>query len=112
MRHLPALCFVVLTLSAGCAGSSTLPSPSRLAVRVLSSEAAATPRPELTPRDATPRDATPRDESSTPRVPRIGAPGGSGAGSRRVVPAQSGNETVGGLPTGAGTGAGAGVGRG
>ena len=43
----------------------------------------------------------------SPATPRIGAPpGGSGAGSRRVVPTQSGNETVGGLPAGNGGGAG------
>lgn len=38
--------------------------------------------------------------------PRIGAPGGSGAGSRAVTPTQSGNETVGGLPAGSGKGPG------
>lgn len=69
-------------------------------VRVLASEPARAPRaePEQTPQ-------TPAE----PVAPRIGAPGGSGAGSRRVAPpAQSGNEAVGGLPAGDGAGAGRG----
>jgi hypothetical protein len=74
-------------LSGGCA--RTMPGVSS-PVRVLSSEPATSPRAEP-------------EGSSSERLPtpRIGAPGGSGAGSRRVAPAQSGNDAVGGLPTGA-----------
>ncbi len=88
----------LLTLLVGCAA----PAAQAPGVRVLSSEAArvrAEPEAEVV---------------STPAVrkARIGAPGGSGAGSRRVVPAaaqarpQSGNDTVGGLPAGLGGAAG------
>ena len=96
MHPLRALGLFVLALNVGCSATSVPGSPSRLPMRVLSNEAANAPRPELAPSNGQ-RDAT---------APRIGAPGGSGAGSRRVVPAQSGNETVGGLPAGAGDGAG------
>lgn len=65
-------------------------------IRILSSEAARTPHAE-------PAIGAPARVSGAP-TPRIGAPGGSGSGARRVVPAQSGNETVGGLPPGAGNG--------
>jgi hypothetical protein len=82
---------VLVVLLGACATSATH-APQ---VRVLSVEAAsAHPTPELEPQ--TPDQAEP---------PRIGAPGGSGAGSRRVAPAQrsqSGNETVGALPVGIG----------
>ncbi len=74
-------------LSAGCA--RTTPGASS-PVRVLSTESATSPRVE-------PEGAT----SEPLRTPRIGAPGGSGAGSRRVAPAQSGNDALGGLATGA-----------
>ncbi|HEY6077876.1 MAG TPA: hypothetical protein VIW29_03695 [Polyangiaceae bacterium] len=59
-------------------------------VRVLASEPARAPRaePEQTPQ-------TPAE----PVAPRIGAPGGSGAGSRRVAPTQSENEAADGLPS-------------
>jgi hypothetical protein len=97
MAHLRTLCFAAIALSAGCARVSA-PIPARLPVRLLSSEAAAAPRP--VPERA--RDAEKRHDA---QAPRIGAPGGSGAGSRRVVPVQSGNETVGGLPAGTGGGA-------
>jgi hypothetical protein len=74
-------------LSGGCARTTPgVSSP----VRVLSSESAAPPRAE-------PEGVT----SEPPPTPRIGAPGGSGAGSRRVAPAQSGNDALGGLATGA-----------
>ena len=77
-------------------------SPTGLPVRVLSVES---PRVVETrePETLTPERARP---------PRLGAPGGSGAGSRRVLPverargAQSGNETVGALPVGIGASAG------
>ena len=87
----------LLTLSSvGCVAA---PVP----VRVLHTEA---PRVQLP--DSAPTHTAPRPEHATPK-PRIGAPGGSGAGSRRVLPTQSGNETVGGLPGGAaGGGKGAG----
>lgn len=53
--------------------------------------------------------ALPSSESALERAkigvaPRIGAPGGSGAGARRVTPGQSGKDTVGGLPAGMGGG--------
>ena len=86
------LCLVTLSL-AGCAAA---PVP----VRVLPSEA-----PRLTAPEALPEPTAPSERDAT-TAPRIGAPGGSGAGSRRVVPAQSGNDTVGGLPAGIGGGTG------
>jgi len=67
----------LLALSTACAEAMPL--------RALSSEAANAPRPEL-----------------LGPTRRIGAPGGSGAGSRSVAPAQSGKEAVGGLPAGSG----------
>jgi hypothetical protein len=86
------LCLVTMSL-AGCAA------PVR--VRVLHIEA-----PRITaPEAAAPEPAAPSHDDAR-AVPRIGAPGGSGAGSRRVVPAQSGNDTVGGLPAGIGGGSG------
>ncbi len=88
MLHLRAFPLVVLLSCAGCAANVPL--------RVLSSEQPFTPRPEP--------ERLERDEAA-PRVPpRIGAPGGSGAGSRSVIPAQSGNDAVGGLPAGIGGG--------
>lgn len=95
MLDLRALVLSLLALCNGCAGvAATTPSP-RLPVRLLSSEAASVPRPEAAPSQT---------QSNAPNgdvaVPRIGAPGGSGAGSRRVAPVQSGKETVGGLPVG------------
>jgi hypothetical protein len=92
--------------SAGCTGTAgrvTAPQT----IRILSSEAASVQQPEAAACDAAPTsDATATRPGARIGAPRIGAPGGSGAGSRRVVPAQSGNEAVGGLPAGAGTGAG------
>jgi hypothetical protein len=92
-RAAPSIPLLLLALLVGCAASCAP------VVRVLASE---TPdihaEPEVTDRVTTPATAP----------PRIGAPGGSGAGSRRVAPAaaqvgaQSGNETVGGLPAGGG----------
>ncbi|MES1189100.1 MAG: hypothetical protein ABUL60_35115 [Myxococcales bacterium] len=85
-------------LVALCFGCSSLGGPlpgARPPLRVLSCEPATAPRPEATPSEN-------HGEGPYPEVtaPRIGAPGGSGAGSRRVVPVQSGKETVGGLPAG------------
>lgn len=97
---------VALAFHAGCARVGSAPGALGLPVRVLSSEAAPAPRPLPTTESA--GSAT---KAAEPRSPRIGAPGGSGAGSRRVVPAQSGNETVGGLPVGMGGSTGP-VGRG
>ena len=108
MAHLRTLCFTAIVLSAGCARVSA-PLPARLPLRLLSSEAGVAPQ-------LVPERASDAQKSPDAQTPRIGAPGGSGAGSRRVAPAQSGNETVGGLPgdTGDGTGpvAGAAAGRG
>jgi|SRR3954469_18888576 hypothetical protein len=98
MHSLGALGLVALALTFGCSAASAPVLQPRLPVRILSNEAGTAPRPELLPGDAQPAMS----------APRIGAPGGSGAGSRRVAPAQSGNETVGGLPAGAGDGAGCG----
>ena len=75
-----------------CACAST-----PLQLRLLSSEP-----PAVLP--ATPSDApacAPQQQA-----PRIGAPGGSGAGSRRVTPLQSGNDTCGFRPVGMGGGIG------
>ena len=69
------------------------PTP-QLPIRILSSETARAPHAE----------PALRARAAEPPTPRIGAPGGSGSGSRRVLPAQSGNETVGGLPAGSGAG--------
>jgi hypothetical protein len=86
---------LLLTLLVGCAASNA----QAPAVRVLTSEA-----PQL--RAEPEADGRVIAPAITP--PRIGAPGGSGAGSRRVAPtavqagAQSGNDTVGGLPAGTG----------
>jgi hypothetical protein len=90
---------LALALVSGCAA----PGAQTLRVRVLNTEAPSPPLAEPAPRNDTP-------EAQPERVapPRLGAPGGSGAGSRRVTPAaatsvgQSGNETVGGLPAGIG----------
>jgi hypothetical protein len=90
------LCAFTLSLVAFCAGCASLSTPAagaRPPLRLLSSEAATAPRPETLPSET---------ESGDAATPRIGAPGGSGAGSRRVVPVQSGKETVGGLPAGIG----------
>ena len=87
------LCLVTSSL-VGCAAA---PIP----VRVLHTET-----PRLTaPAEAVHEPAAPSHDDARAQ-PRIGAPGGSGAGSRRVVPAQSGNDTVGGLPAGIGGGSG------
>ena len=107
MTELRPILFVAFAVfaatSVGCAGTAENLTAPRLPIRILSSEGARVQQPEVTP-----RDAAPTSDGTPPRIgaPRIGAPGGSGAGSRRVVPAQSGNETVGGLPVGAGAGAG------
>lgn len=105
MLDLRALVLSLLALCNGCAGvAATTPSP-RLPVRLLSSEAASAPRPEAAPSQTPSQTQTQtQTQSCDPHrdlaVPRIGAPGGSGAGSRRVAPVQSGKETVGGLPVG------------
>jgi hypothetical protein len=90
MTFVRLLTVLLLTLSAACAGA---PIASMHPVRVLDSEAAPAPVPQPVGESAT------KAPSAEPG-PRIGAPGGAGAGSRRVAPLQSGNETVGGLPTG------------
>lgn len=87
------LLYIVTVSSVGCAAA---PVP----VRVLHTEAPHAQLPE-----SPPAQTEPTPEQATP-APRIGAPGGSGAGSRRVRPVQSGNETVGGLPAGTGGGKG------
>lgn len=89
MRRLRAARLLLVALSVGCAGNRPP------VVRVLAGEPPSAPPPE----------ASDNENFATP-APRIGAPGGSGAGSRRVLPAQSGNETVGGLPAGMGGGTG------
>jgi hypothetical protein len=99
MTFVRTLSLLLLTLCAGCT-SAPLTAPAH-PVRILASEAARAPVPE-------PETAKTHEPN---RAPRIGAPGGSGAGSRRVAPVQSGNETVGGLPAGAGATTGA-AGRG
>jgi hypothetical protein len=91
-----ALPLITLALCSGCAASAA--TPSNLPLRILASELAAVPAPTAEPSELGSSDAKDGGE----RAPRIGAPGGSGAGSRRVAPAQSGKETVGGLPVGMG----------
>jgi hypothetical protein len=91
MPSLRLLSLPVVLLLGACAKV-----PSALPVRVLSVEA---------PRAVETRETQP---PAPAELPRLGAPGGSGAGSRRVAPAprgseaQSGNETVGFLPVGIG----------
>jgi hypothetical protein len=74
---------VTLMLCTACAGGGA-------SLRALSSEPADTPQAE------------PEPDATEGAAPRIGAPGGRGAGSRSVWPAQSGNEAVGGLLAGKG----------
>jgi hypothetical protein len=97
MLALRALTLSLVALCFGCASLGGSAPGARLPLRLLSSEVATVPRPEAVPSE-TQSDSPGRDVTA----PRIGAPGGSGAGSRRVVPAQSGKETVGGLPAGMG----------
>ena len=93
MQRASSLPLLLLTLLVGCAAQAP-------GVRVLTSEA-----PHVR---AEPEAGTSMSAPTAVSTPRIGAPGGSGAGSRRVAPAaaqarpQSGNDTVGGLPAGAG----------
>ena len=118
MRHLlRAFAVVSFALLGGLLGCSSSAPVTKLPVRVLHTDPPAAPLPDLEPH--APVDQTGAGETQQYVAPaqgtrtRIGAPGGSGAGSRRVAPptAQSGNETVGGRP--AGTGAnGLGAGRG
>jgi len=98
-RLLALLWLAPLALTAGCASQTPA---ARLPLRALSSEA---PRLRLGEPE---REAPAQRDARQPHIasPRIGAPGGSGAGSRRVLPAQSGNDTVGGLPVGIGGGSG------
>jgi hypothetical protein len=103
--RLPSL--VLLLVLAGCGGTSLVATTHP--VRVLDSEAAASPVPQLEDAMHPPDSVNARDSVNahdSVNAPRIGAPGGSGAGSRRVAPIQSGNETVGGLPAGIGGGKG------
>jgi hypothetical protein len=90
MTFVRLLTVLLVTLSGACAGA---PLAAVHPVRVLDSEAAPAPVPQLVGESAT-------KAPSVEPGPRIGAPGGTGAGSRRVAPLQSGNETVGGLPAG------------
>src|SRR5881394_2524894 len=99
MLSLLALCFGCVGF--GCAGFAGPAPTTGLPLRLLSTEAPTPPQPEAAPSE-TQSDTPIRDIPA----PRIGAPGGSGAGSRRVVPVQSGKETVGGLPVGRGGGTG------
>ena len=98
MQLLRSLIVVLMTFSAGCAGVSAAAPAPQSPVRILSSEVSSVRAEAETTEDST--------KPNVARAPRIGAPGGSGAGSRRVAPAQSGNETVGGLPVGIGGGSG------
>lgn len=92
MPNLRALSVLVLVLGTGCGAAAPR-------LRVLSSEPGSAPRPEVV--------VEPGEDVTVPKHPaRIGAPGGSGSGSRSVIPAQSGNDTVGGLPAGMGGGSG------
>lgn len=105
LLRLSILCLLAL---AGCATARTTAAPTP-PLRVLSCEA-----PALKPAAADPSElpaAASAVEHGATRA-RIGAPGGSGAGSRRVVPVQSGNETVEGFPAGTAAGVGAAAGRG
>jgi hypothetical protein len=96
MSVLRTLPLILLVASSGCARVSA-PEP-KLPLRILTTELTTLPAP--TPEPSEP-DATDSDAKGN-SAPRIGAPGGSGAGSRRVAPAQSGNEAWGGLPAGIG----------
>jgi hypothetical protein len=101
-----ALVLVALVSSLGCAAGSASAVREPVRIRLLGSEA---PRMQLPAEAPASNGAGSPGEVGAPeftRAPRIGAPGGSGAGSRRVLPAQSGKETVGGLPGGSGAGAG------
>src|SRR5882672_3129347 len=96
MTFVRLLCLLLVVILCGACATTSLAVPAQ-PVRILDSEAARAPVPEL--------EAATKPQG-TERAPRIGAPGGSGAGSRRVAPIQSGNETVGGLPAGTGGGTG------
>jgi hypothetical protein len=100
MRRLSSLLALVLLALVASACGGQLPA-AQLPLRVLSSDAprSTLPEPERSPSSDT------READQAPR-PRIGAPGGMGAGTRSVQPAQSGNDTVGGLPAGIGAGVG------
>ena len=101
MLSLRALTFSLVAFCAGCAGGSVpQAAAARPPLRILSSEAPRATWPERAPNPT--HSDTPHPDVA---APRIGAPGGSGAGSRRVRPLQSGKEAVGGLPTGRGGGA-------
>lgn len=99
MPSLRSISVLVLGLCVGC--TATAAQTPR--VRVLATEMPPAPRAEPLPAADIARE---QPERTT--APRLGAPGGSGAGSRRVTPArstsgaQSGNDTVGGLPAGSG----------
>jgi hypothetical protein len=98
IRH-PAQLLVLLGLASGCA----LGQPP---VRVLDNQLPRPPAPEAEQLIDAPTTSPPARDAAALPATRIGAPGGSGAGSRRVLPTQSGNETVGGLPAGIGRGRG------
>jgi hypothetical protein len=81
MFSLRAVSLGLLVFGSGCAGL-----PARLPIRVLSSEAANVNEPslEVQPASSTTNDDVVKVQAMS--APRIGAPGGSGAGSRRVIP--------------------------
>lgn len=97
MPSVRSISVLVLALCSGCAAQGG----QALRVRVLNTEAPRALLPEPSAADFV-------DQQPERAAPRLGAPGGSGAGSRRVMPArpsndaQSGNDTVGGLPAGMG----------
>ena len=96
--------FVRVTIVLIGAGASLACGASAPAIRVLHAEP---PVVRLPAREESVPEVRPVTTEQVPApAPRIGAPGGSGAGSRRVAPAQSGNDTVGGLPAGIGGGSG------
>lgn len=84
--------FSMLLVACGSACGGSTRSLERPPIRLLQTEA-----PHVQPPEAVLPDAP-------EEAPRLGAPGGSGAGMRRVAPIQSGNDTVGGLPAGSGAG--------
>jgi hypothetical protein len=80
MLRLSSLALALLALSGlGCASQSPAPG---WPVRALSSDA-----PQLEP-PAFEAPAEAPDTTAQPEAPRIGAPGGSGAGARRVATAR------------------------
>lgn len=82
MLRLSSLALALLALvSSGCAGS---PTASRWPLRALSSDAPQLEQPAF---EAPAETSVPSAEAQS-EAPRIGAPGGSGAGARRVATAR------------------------